>query len=154
VAALNRHSKLYGNDPSAVAAQRQRGQRVFCSDRGQRGGCGRTFSMVLADVLPRHTVTAAWLWRWLLELLAGGSMKAALEKLRLPFALETLYRLRRELRHQLDQVRVRLCRDQSPAASAHTDPLLQTVEHLRQVFTGGGCPLAEFQLQFQQPFLG
>jgi hypothetical protein len=110
--------------------------------------------MVLADVLPRHTVTASWLWPWPLALLAGGSVKAAVEKLRLPFALETLYQLRRALRDALDQVRARLCRKQSPAASAHTDPLLQTVEHLRQVFAGGGCPLTEFQLQFQQPFLG
>jgi hypothetical protein len=151
---LNRHSKLYGNDPSTVATKRQRGQRVFCSNRSQRGGCGRTFSMVLADVLPRHTVTAAWLWQWLVALLAGRSVKAAVETLRLPFALETLYRLRRQLQHKLDQVRARLCQKQSPSASAQTDPLLQTVEHLRQVFAGDGCLPAEFQLHFQYPFLG
>ena len=150
---MNRHSKLYGNDPSAVATKRQRGQRVFCSNRGQRGGCGRTFFMALADVLPRHTVTASFLWQWLSAMLSGGSVKAAVEKLRLPFALETLYRVQRELRHGLDQVRARLCQKQSPSASAHTDPLLQTVEHLRQVFSGSGCPPAEFQLHFQHPFL-
>ena len=135
-----------------MATQRQRGQRVFCSNRGQRGGCGRTFSMALADVLPRHTMTASLLWQWLSALLAGGSVKAAVEKLRLPFALETLYRLRRELRHGLDSVRARLYRKQSPPDSPHKDPLLQTVEHLRQVFAL--CPPAEFQLHFQHPFLG
>lgn len=51
---LNRHSKLYGNDPqSTEGGQIQRGQRVWCCDRGQRGGCGRTFAIFLADVLPR-----------------------------------------------------------------------------------------------------
>jgi hypothetical protein len=75
---------------------------VFCSNRGQRGGCGRTFAFFLAEVLPRHTFTAVLLWQWLVKLLAALSLKAVAEKLRLPFALETLYRLRRKLRQWLD----------------------------------------------------
>lgn len=110
--------------------------------------------MALADGLPRHTMTASLLWQWLSALLVGGSVKAAVEKLRLPFALETLYRLRRELQYKLDQVRTRLCQKQPPPASPHKDPLLQTVEHLQQAFAGNSCPLVEFQLHFQQPFLG
>lgn len=70
---------------------------MFSSDRANRGGCGRTFSILLADVLPRHTITASFLWPWLCALLAGGSVKAAVENLRLPFALEPFYRLRRQL---------------------------------------------------------
>jgi hypothetical protein len=151
---LNRHSFLSGNDPSTAAAKCQRGQRVFCSNRGQRGGCGRTFSLVFADVLPRHTMTASLLWPWLVALLAGGSVKAAVEKFPLSFVLETFYQLRRKLQHKLDQVRSRLCQKQPPPASTHTDPLLQTVEHLQQTFAGTGCPLAEFQLHFQHSFLG
>jgi len=131
-----------------------RGQRVYCSNRGQRGGCGRTFAFFLADILPRHTLTASLVWPWLVKLLAGLSLKAAAEKLRLPFALETVFRLRRSLRNGLDQLRSRLCREQPPSASAHADPLLQTVEHLRQVFPDSECPPAAFQLHFQRPFLG
>ena len=152
--ALNRHSRLRGNDPSAAAGQSCRGQRVFCSNRGQRQGCGRTFAVFLADVLPRHTVTAALVWRWLVQWLAGLSLKAAVEKLRLPFALETLYRLRRRLRHRLDGLRTRLSREQSPPASAQADPVLQTVEHFQAVFADRPCPLADFQRQFQLPLLG
>jgi hypothetical protein len=151
---LNRHSVLYGNDPFDCAKERVRGQRVFCSNRGQRGGCGRTFSVFLAEVLPRHTLTASLVWQCLLKLLAGLSLKAAAEKLRLPFALETVYRLRRSLRHGLDLLRTRLCREQTPPGSAHPDPLLQTVEHLQVVFPRSGCPPADFQLRFQRPFLG
>jgi hypothetical protein len=127
---------------------------VFCSNRGQRGGCGKTFSLVLADILPRHTLTALLVWQWLVKLLAGLSIKAAVEKARLPFALETVYRLRRRLQRGLDQVRTRLWREQSPPASGQVDPLLQTVEHLRQVFSDSACPPAAFQLHFQRPFLG
>jgi hypothetical protein len=131
-----------------------RGQRVFCSNRGRRGGCGRTFSFFLAEVLPRHTFTATLLWQWLLQWLATASLKAAVEKLRLPFALETVYRLRRRLRQRLDKVRTRLCREQSPPAGAPPDPLRQTVEHLRAVFPDSACPPVNFQLHFQQPFWG
>ena len=130
------------------------GQRVFCSNRGRRGGCGRTFSFFLAEILPRHTFTASWLWQWLIQWLAGASLKAAVEKLRLPFALESVYRLRRKLRQQLDRVRSLLCREQKPPPSAQSDPLLQTAEHLRAVFAHSECPTAAFQLHFQRPLLG
>lgn len=109
---------------------------------------------MLADILPRHTLNAPLVWRWLLELLAGLSLKAAVETLRLPFALETFHRLRRRLERGLDQVRARLCREQSPPASPQVQPLLQTMEHLRSVFPGSACPVADFQLRFQHPFLG
>ena len=51
---LNCNSRLYGNDPDGSEDGRiQRGQRVWCSNRGQRRGCGRSFSIFLAGVLPR-----------------------------------------------------------------------------------------------------
>lgn len=127
---------------------------MFCSNRGLRGGCGKTFSLVLADVLPRHTLTASLVWQWLVKLLTGLSVKAAVEALRLPFALETMYRLRRGLQRRLDLVRTRLCREQSPPVSRQSQSLLQTVEHLRAVFPDSQCPPAAFQLHFQGPLLG
>jgi hypothetical protein len=151
---LNRHSHSRGNDPAVADGQTIRGQRVFCSNRGQRIGCGRTFLLCLAEVLPRHTLTAPLVWQWLVKLLAGLSIKAAVEKLRLPFALETFYRLRRKLRQRLDSLRMRLYREQTPPGSACTDPLLQTVEHLQVAFPRSECAPVDFQLHFQHPFLG
>jgi hypothetical protein len=151
---LNRHSLLYGNDPFDCATERVRGQRVFCSNRGRRGGCGKTFSVFLADTLPRHTLTATLLWRWLIQKLAGLSAKAAAEKANLPFALETVYRVGRKLRGSLDRMRTLLCQKQAPPSSAQSDPVLQSMEHLQKVFPGQECPPAAFQLGFQVPFLG
>lgn len=127
---------------------------MFCSNRGQRDGCGRTFSLYLAEVLPRHTFTAPLLWQLLIRLLAGGSLKAAAQELCLPFALETVYRLRRNLRQKLDLIRARLCRQQTPPSSSQSDPLLQTVEHLQAVFPGAECAPSALQFHFQHPFLG
>ena len=151
---LNRHSKLYGNDPVAVKEQALRGQRVFCCNRGQRGGCGRTFCVFLAQVLPRHTVTASWLWQLLCRLLNGGSIKSAVEMLAPPFGLETCYHLLQRLRGRLPDLRCLLCREQKAPASSQSDPLWQTVEHLQKVFAKAVCALAAFQLRFQRPLLG
>jgi hypothetical protein len=151
---LNCHSKLFGNDPDSNEGDPiQRGQRVWCCNRGQRGGCGRSFSIFLAEVLPRHTVTGPWLWRLLQRLLAGGSIKATVEALTLPFALETLYHLLHRLRQRLAEVRSVLCREQKPPASSQTDPLLQTAEHMRSLFPKSICPAADFQFYFQRPLL-
>jgi len=151
---LNCHSKLYGNDPaSRTGGQAQRGQRVWCCDRGRRGGCGRSFSIFLAEVLPRHTVRAGGLWSLLERLLAGGSLKAAAQALKLPFALESLYHLRQRTRRRLTVMRAVLCRRQPPPASSQAEALLQTVEHLRCLFPQSGCPAAEYQLHFQRPLL-
>jgi hypothetical protein len=151
---LNRHSFLYGNDPAKSDGQQLRGQRVYCCDRGQRGGCGHTFSIFLADALPRHSVTATWLWKLLLQLLAGASLKAAAESLAVPFALETLYGLRQRLRRRLETLRPLLCQRQKPPLSSDTDPLLHTVRHLEALFPQAACPVQEFQLLFARPLMG
>jgi hypothetical protein len=127
---------------------------VWCSNRGQRGGCGRSFSIFLAQVLPRHTVTAPWLWKLLCRLLAGGSAKAAIEALAPPFALETLYHLLQRLRRRLSDLRSRLCHEQEAPDSSQSDPVLQTAEHLQIVFAGATCVPAAFQHRFQHPLMG
>ncbi len=129
-----------------------RGQRVFCSSRGQRGGCGGTFSIFLAGVLPRHTVTATLLWQLLCRLLANISVKSTAQAVCPFLPLETCYHLLGRLRLRLDAVRCLLCQRQKPPVSSHSDPLLQTAEHLQSVFPV--CPLIEFQLAFQQALLG
>lgn len=105
-------------------------------------------------MLPRHSVSAGALWRLLCRLLSGGSIKAAAQTLKLPFALETLYHLLQRLRLRLPQIRSRLCREQPFPESSQTDPLLQTVEHLQRVFPETDCAPALFQESFQLPLLG
>lgn len=151
---LNRHSFLYGNDPNLADGQQLRGQRVFCSDRGQRGGCGRTFSVFLADVLPRFTVTAVLLWQLLFLLLGGQSLQAAARSLRLPFANQTLYHIVKRLRLRLDVARTRLCQITPAPTSSQSNPLLQTIEHFASAFPRGDCPLQGFQTRFQEPLMG
>ncbi|MDF9826598.1 hypothetical protein M2447_000679 [Ereboglobus sp. PH5-10] len=66
-----------------------RGRRVYCSNRGRRSGCGRTFAIYLSTTVPRHGVDTATLSRLFAGLLARLSLKADDESLRAPFAMET-----------------------------------------------------------------
>ena len=110
--------------------------------------------MFLAEVLPRHSVTSAWLWQLLLRLLKGGSTKAAVEALAMPFSLEALYHLLQRLRGRLPDLRSMLCRQEPAPVSSQPDPLLQTVEHFQVLFSQAACALKAFQLRFQKPLLG
>lgn len=128
---------------------------MFCSNRGQRGGCGRSYSLLLAWVLPRHTYTAPRLWDVLARLGAGGkSIKSVWEQLRPPLTLDTLYHLLQRLRRRLSEVRSALWRETSPPPCDFAAPLLQTISHMRQAFASSGCPLSAFQLRFQQSLMG
>ena len=93
------------------------------------------------------------LWSLLERLLKGGSIKAAVEALALPFGLEALYHLLQRMRRKLTTVRSVLCREQPAPTSAQSDPLLQTVEHLRSLFAKSICALSDFQSHFQRPLL-
>ncbi len=97
-------------------------------------------------------MSAPWLWKFLLALLAADSVKRAAQNI--PFAMETLYGLRRKMRRVLDGIRTRLCREAPPPASRQEDGLLQTVEHLKEVFAGSDCALKQYQLRFQVAFPG
>jgi hypothetical protein len=145
---------LFGNDPSRSDGRKLRGQRVFCSNRGQRGGCGHTFSVFLDDMLPRHTLTATVLWSLLAWLLTGASVRSGARQLKVPLALISVYHLLGRLRRRLDAIRVCLCARQRPPKSLQRDPFLQTLEHLKAAFAEADCPVRQFQLVLQQPLLG
>jgi hypothetical protein len=155
--ALNRHSLLSGKWFGARCERVPRGQRVWCSNRNRRGGCGRTFAVYLSTALPRHGVDALMLARLLAGLLNGRSLKSAAESL---FALERFYHLRARLRRRTDALRVLLLRDTGPPECAFAEPFLQTLAHLRVTFlTASPCAdlsgmCAWFQMRFQRAFLG
>ena len=87
-------------------------------------------------------------------LLTPASVRATAHALRLPWALESVYHLLTRLRQRLDVLRTALSGREKEPASAQVDPLRHTIEHLQKVFASAPCPVSEFQLACQQPFLG
>jgi hypothetical protein len=154
VGTLNRHDTLHGNDLAAADKQTERGRRAWCSNRGRRGGCGRTMAVVFVRVLPRHSLTAPLLDKLLGSLRAGRPVQAAWEHSRLPVPVQTAYHLLQRLRGRLPALRSALCSRCAPPASRHSDPLRQTAEHLRRAFAHARHPVEAFQYAFQCPLMG
>ena len=90
----------------------------------------------------------------LVQWLSGVSLKGAVESVAWPLALESAYALMRRVRGRLTVVRERLCRALAPPESTQAEPVLQSVEHLQQVFAKEACAVVGFQHQFQSPFMG
>jgi len=151
---LNRHDHVQSNDLEAVDKQTVRGQRAWCSNRGRRGGCGRTMLIVFARLLPRHSVNATMLGQLLKRLCAGDSIQSAWEQCRMPVHLQSVYHLLQRFRERLDAVRVALLSHCAPPTSVHTEALRQTAEHLRCVFPESTNPVEAFQYAFQTPIMG
>lgn len=133
-----------------------RGQRVFCSNRGRRTGCGRTFSVYLDTTIPRHSSTAPQLWAVLTLLCQSPdqSINACAQQARWPLSIQALYALLRRMRLHLDRLRTGLYAiGPPPRLSSHHDPLFAAVEHLKMLFHDKPCPLAAFSLHCKRCWL-
>ena len=130
-----------------------RGRRFFCSNRHRRHGCGRTFSILLAQFLRRCIISAKSVDRFLAGVRQGQNLQTAWEHTHCRLSLETAYRLWNRIRRRQSRLRTLLCRKQSPPTSDAGDPFCQVLEHLHQAFARSPSPVAAFQVHFQQPFL-
>ena len=147
------HGYLRGCGPEGEA-EAVRGGRVFCSNRHRRGGCGRTFSVMLSWVLRHSPVSAGRVWRFLQNVAKGQSRAAAWRCSGEDFTVSAGYRVwKRWLRNQARLRSLLLDWSGSEPASTLGDPLAGTLEHLVVVFASPDCPIRAFQEHFQQPFL-
>jgi hypothetical protein len=141
-----------------------RGRRVFCSNRGRRAGCGRTFCIALTSVLPGFLVRTLTLWRFIIVVLRGCTRRAGwLVVAGGALSLSSGYRLWQRFVAVQTTLRVRLCREVSAPASTARDPLAQLLAHLDLVVaaeTATQCawsqgadrqdPFSAFQQRFQR----
>lgn len=143
--AFNAHGSLRGLAQYGPGKDARRGLRFLCSDRGRRPGCGRTWSVLLAQVLRRASVRTATLWRFCLELLTGLGVPAAWERSRSGFSLESAYRWRRRWRQGEPALRTWLCRGRAPP-----DDLAEAITGA----CGTADPIACFQAREQRAWPG
>jgi len=112
-----------------------RGRRFFCSNRGRRPGCGRTFSVLLRYFVAQHMVTATCLSRFVAELLEGGPLAEAWAiATDGAFHLRTGLRLWRRLRLSQGRLRRHLCRFGEAPSSMDHRVYTATWAHLAQSF--------------------
>jgi hypothetical protein len=132
-----------------------RGRRVFCSNRGQRPGCGRTFSVLLSTVLSGFVVRTVTLYSFATAVLSGLTRRAAwLREARGALSLSSGYRLWRRLCAAQSTLRGRLCREAPLPDSPARQPLAQLIVHLRLVVGQSEAdPFAALQNKLQQGLL-
>lgn len=153
VGALILHGFLRGN-AERTACRIVRGRRFFCSNRHRRQGCGRTHSVLLAELLERCTVTTATLSDFVAGVSRGQSRHATWKRLTTgTFSLQTGYRIWRRLTLALPHLRSRLVAETPPPESSNKEPLSQLIEHCRLVCQSSDAPFARFQNRFQVPLL-
>lgn len=156
VGCVIRNGLVYGHLP--CSAQRVVvGQRVVCSKRYGSKGCGRSFMVRLAEKVRGTSLGASELWELLEQLRGKGRVNAAWlwSDCQRWCTLATAYRLVRRTRNALAWVRTKLFGHCGLPASGKTGGvvLADLVEDLRNSFPAG-CPVEEFQVKFQQGFLG
>ena len=147
------HGYLYGYCEQD-SSRSIRGHRIYCSNRHNKKGCGRTFCVLPASVLPRFVISAQSLWRFLSNVKKGLSLAGSFRTAGCRMAQSSIYRLFKKF--SLNQMRIRsfLYRIKDPPAVkyAHT-PFVQTILHLKSTFNIADCPITEFQFYFQAPLI-
>jgi hypothetical protein len=158
VGTLIRHGYLRGFDQNSRQRTRH-AQRIFCSNRNARPGCGRTFSIWLADKIGRLSLTADALWRFL-QLAVAGAVIAAGHAVDARLSDRTWQRIWKRFDHAQCHIRTALHGRwpppytlPQPVGNPNRQTAAQVLAHLQAAFPDAPCPIAEFQQTMQTFFV-
>jgi hypothetical protein len=144
VGTLIRHGFLYGFDDRSPQRKTVRARRVFCSNRNARPGCGRTFSVWLADKIRRLSLSTGGLGQFLQRAAVAGI--AAAIRAAAGFSERTGYRIWKRFDRAQSNIRTALLgRGPPPTLATEHRPAAHTLAHLHAAFPNALCPIADFQ---------
>jgi hypothetical protein len=146
VGTLNRHGCLVGYDESQRQALRAR--RVYCSNRHSQRGCGRTFSVWLADKIRRLSLSTSVVWRFLQQVITGSIAAATRAMTEHERSDRTWQRLWKRFQLAQSNLRTVLLKRCPPPTLSSDRPEAQILAHLQTAFPQTDCPLAAFQHAF------
>jgi hypothetical protein len=159
VGTLNRHGCLYGFDESSPQRKTLRARRIFCSNRQARPGCGRTFSVWLADKIRWLSITTDALSRFLQLALAAGIL-AASRDIKGHRSERTWQRIWQRFHLAQSKIRTALlgrCPPPQLLPRPPTNPKHQAaahvLAHLQAAFPDAHCPITDFQLTLRDFFI-
>jgi hypothetical protein len=158
VGTLNQHGSLYGYDETNPGTKIQRARRIFCSNRNARPGCGRTFTIWLADKIRRLNLTTRGLWQFLQHAISD-SIAAAIRAIRDTCRLtdRALQRIWKRFDRHQSSIRTALSAQRPPPELLPGQPRrptqAQVLAHLQAAFPNADCPIAAFQHTTQTFFV-
>ena len=156
VGTLNRHGSLSGYDESNPQRKTLRARRIFCSNRHRRPGCGRTFSIELAETIRRSSLTTRTLLAFLTQAVSLG-IAAAIRAVKCHLSHRTLQRFWKRFDHAQSRIRTALLGRGPPPEGAFKDfrrpAAAQVLAHLHATFPNTDCPIAAYQMATRSFFL-
>ena len=156
VGTLNRHGSLFGFDDGNPQRKTLRARRVFCSNRRRRPGCGRTFSIWLAETIRRSSLSTRTLLAFLTCLVAHG-LAAAIRATKSHLSDRTLQRYCKRFDHAQSRIRTALLGRGPPPDGAFEDSrrpaAAQVLAHLHATFPNADCPIAAYQMATRSSFV-
>lgn len=150
---LIRHGYLRGYDEKHPREKTVRAWRIFCSNRRQATGCGRTFSVWMADKIKRLLLTADALWAFLKQAALTGNRFQAFRNLKSGLSDSAPYRIWKRFGEAQSAIRTALRRLCKPPEVASEEPAEHTLAHLEAAFADQSCPIAAFQVRLQVSFM-
>ena len=153
VGTLIRHGVLRGNG-QGTERKSVRAYRIFCSNRSRAKGCGRTFSIWLADKVKRLRLNANDLWTFLKQAVTCGNKMQAFRSLNWELSDSAPYRIWKRFVEAQAAIRTALHPMCKPPDVISNQPAATTLAHLEAAFTRHPCgPIAAFQATLQTSFL-
>jgi len=145
------HGYLYGIS-ECRCHQVTRGQRIFCSNRNKRKGCGRTFSCFLAKYIYRSLLSTTTAWEFLKAYRSGLSLEKAYANLNplCTLSFNTLLRFWKKFTLNTSEIRTYILNNYSQHHDHFKSHIDETIQHIEQcLYHPRLDPLAYYQIQSQ-----
>lgn len=154
VGALIKHGFLRGYDQHHQRDKTVRAARVFCSNRHRATGCGRTFSVWVADKIKQLFLSAESLWQFLSRAVSSGNRLRAFRELQSGLSDSSAYHIWRRFLQAQPAIRTALASLCGPPRIDSDCPARLTLAHLSQAFSDHPLsPIAAFGVALQSFFL-
>jgi hypothetical protein len=151
---LIKHGFLRGYDQHHQLNKTVRANRVFCSNRNHASGCGRTFSVWLADKVKRSFLDANGLWQFLTGAANSGNKLQAFRSLNSGLSDSAPYHIWRRFLNAQAAIRTALSSLCEPPQVATDCPAQLTLAHLQKAFGEHPLsPIAAFAATLQTFFI-
>ena len=148
---LIKHGFLRGYSSQHQLEKTVRATRVFCSNRNRAAGCGKTFSVWMADQVKHLFLSAESLWQFLSTAAETGNKLKAFQQLKSGLSDSSAYHIWRRFQNSLTTIRTALSELCPPQSSDSDCPAKQTLLHLRQAFKEHPLsPIAAFAATFKR----
>ena len=155
ISTLNLHGFLRGKNDKNDQKSITRARRVFCSNRGNAAGCGRTFAIYFSSTIPDLAISTSTAWDMLYSSLKGISIFQYYQSLNwIRISLCTCYRFLTRFKRCLFAIRTNLVTN-CARINLNLGPDKETIRHLCACMN---MPypeydhIAEYQVKFQTAF--